>query len=86
VKNEKQDRRKLCKDATVSTNAINAGTRWNFWKKAAVATSTLANAAKVQICKNYCQVLLQGTAVAQHHRATVPALPALVHCLRKDKL
>ncbi|KPJ66295.1 MAG: hypothetical protein AMJ43_08555 [Coxiella sp. DG_40] len=32
------------------------GTKRNFWKKAVAKTSTFANAAKVQTCKNYSRV------------------------------
>ena len=61
---------------------INAGIRWNSWKKAAARTSTSAKSVEVRICKNCFLVFPLGKAV----RETIFVQRAHVPYLRKDIL
>lgn len=79
-KNDVIGRLKRCQ--YLSTNAINVGTRRNFWKKTVTQTSTFAKNVAVQICGNYFQVFPLGRAT----REAIPAQPERADFLRKDVL
>ena len=81
-----QDFEKIYKEVAqcqyLNISVINAGTRWNFWKKTLVGVSTFANAAKVRICKNYFRAFPLGKAAKE----AIPAQPERADFLRKDVL
>jgi len=58
------------------------GTRQNFWKKAAVKTSTFAKNVEVQMCKNCFRAFPLGKATKE----VIPAQPERADFLRKDVL
>jgi len=71
----------------LNTSVKNAGIRPNFWKKAAVKTSTSAKNVEVRKCRNYFQVFPLGKAAKE----AIPAqpervLPELVDSDRKGCL